>query len=494
MNNDLQLPSHSSTPLDQMLGAWLTDLKSNRHATEDPALSPSHLEATARQFLFPILTAIRSNQLPQLDHQALDPVLKLWHDLVSDQAQRGVSTKSLAMLTLSLKTSLAHFLGSDSATLPEGDQATFQSLSAILDVLGLLSFELYSIEKDQLISRQQQQVKYLQSTQLAAQFGKLIGKSPEMEAVYRAIGMVLENDVTVLLEGETGTGKDLIASAIHFQSTRKSGPFITLNCGAIPKELIESELFGHEKGAFTGAIEQKLGKFELADGGSLFLDEIGELSLDLQVKLLRALQNREIERVGSTEKVKIDVRIIAATHRDLKALVAENQFRADLYYRIHVFPIHVPPLRDRKADILDLARYFIKTYAPKYNPQVKGLTRDAERFLLNHNWEGNVRELENLIQRAIILTPDTLISEATLTLKPGQLLKPSHAPASGNLALAAGSSDALSTGEVVPLEELERRAIEHAIQAKNGNMTAAAEALGVTRATLYNKLKKFKAT
>lgn len=482
------LPSNAATPLDEILLAWLSDLKSNRHASTDPALSPAHLESTAREFLFPILSAIRSNQLPELDQSQIDPVLKLWHQLVSDQAQRGVGTKSLAMLTLSLKTSLAHFLGSDHSTLSETDLKIFQNLASILDVLGLLSFELYSIEKDQLISRQQQQVKYLQSHQIEAQFGKLIGKSPEMEAVYRAISMVLENDVTVLIEGETGTGKDLIATAIHTQSKRKSAPLITLNCGAIPKELIESELFGHEKGAFTGAAEEKLGKFELAHGGTLFLDEIGELNLDLQVKLLRALQNQEIERVGGTEKIKIDVRIIAATHRDLKGMVDQGQFRADLYYRIHVFPIQVPPLRDRKDDILDLAEFFIGKYAPLYNPQVQGLTQDAETHLLNQKWEGNVRELENLIQRAIILCPDPLISEAILTLKPGQLLAKSP-PAFPSLPSPKRTRSA--TTEILPLEEVEKHAILEAIELKQGNLTQAAEALGITRATLYNKLKKF---
>jgi len=305
-----------------------------------------------------------------------------------------------------------------------------------------------------------------------------------MKAVYQAVGLVLDNDITVLLEGESGTGKDLVANLIHDHSKRKNKPLVTVNCGAIPKELVESELFGHEKGAFTGASEKRIGKFELAQEGTLFLDEISELELPLQVKLLRAIQNREIERVGGSEPIKINVRIIAATNQDLKQRVETGKFRLDLYYRLHVFPISIPPLRDRKTDIIPLASYFIEKYAVQFGIETPALTSDAKDYLLNQKWEGNVRELENVIQRSVVISQGNPITSMTLQLKPGK--------AEPSLSIAPAPQKMLPEGnQVVPLDTLEKQAIELALKLKKGNVRQTARALGISRTTFYNKAKKY---
>ena len=229
-----------------------------------------------------------------------------------------------------------------------------------------MSFELYSNEQEKIVGKQSEQIKFLQNSENKA-FGKLIGTSPAMQTVYQAIGLVLENDVSVLLQGESGTGKDVIANVIHANSNRKTKPFVAVNYGAIPANLIESELFGHEQGAFTGANEKRLGKFELADNGTLFLDEVSELSLDNQTRLLRVLQNKEIERVGGSSPIPINVRIVAASNKSLENLVEKDKFRLDLFYRLNVFPIHIPSLKERDNDVILLANHFIETFATKLN-------------------------------------------------------------------------------------------------------------------------------
>jgi Nif-specific regulatory protein len=240
----------------------------------------------------------------------------------------------------------------------------------------------------------------------------LIGESAPMQAVYQMIGKVAPSDSTVLLRGESGTGKEIVARAIHQGSPRAEGPFIAINCAGLSDTLLESDLFGHEKGAFTGAVAQKKGKLELADGGTVFLDELGELPLVLQAKLLRALQTREFERVGGTRKIKVDIRIIAATNRDLEAAIKESSFRADLYYRLNVVAITLPPLRDRRDDIPLLAAYFTTKYAQRCNRQIKGLSPTTRALLLNYDWPGNVREMENAIERAVVLgTTDFILPE-----------------------------------------------------------------------------------
>jgi transcriptional regulator with GAF, ATPase, and Fis domain len=232
----------------------------------------------------------------------------------------------------------------------------------------------------------------------------MVGDSDALRSALEAIGAVAPTNTTVLIHGETGTGKELLARRVHMMSSRRTRPLVTVNCAALPAALLESELFGHEKGAFTGAVSRTTGRFERAHGGSIFLDEIGELPLELQAKLLRVLQEREFERLGGTSPIRVDVRVIAATNRDLGEAVATGRFRADLYYRLHVFPVRAPPLRERKRDIMLLARHFVSRYASRFGRRIETISAPALRALLTHSWPGNVRELENVIERAVILS------------------------------------------------------------------------------------------
>jgi PAS domain S-box-containing protein len=251
------------------------------------------------------------------------------------------------------------------------------------------------------------------------QFGEIVGSSRPMRQVFRNIALVAGTDSTVLLLGETGTGKELIARAIHEMSRRRAGPMIKVNCGALPASLAESELFGHERGAFTGALQQKKGRFELAHHGTIFLDEVGELSLDLQVKLLRVLQEKEIERVGGTQTIRIDARVIAATNRDLAGAVQDGTFRSDLFYRLNIFPIDVPPLRDRKDDLPSLVDYFVRAFTRRIGRSIQGVAPAALERLQGYDWPGNVRELANVLERAVILCEGPIIQERHLgALKP----------------------------------------------------------------------------
>jgi Nif-specific regulatory protein len=276
---------------------------------------------------------------------------------------------------------------------------------------------------------------------------------------------VAPSDATVLINGESGTGKELVAMEIHALSRRASGPLIKVNCSALPESIIESELFGHEKGSFTGAQAQRKGRFELADGGTLFLDEIGELSPAIQVKLLRVIQEREIERMGGSHTIKVDVRVIAATNRNLEEEIAAGRFREDLYYRLNVFPIRVPPLRERKSDIVLLADYFTEKYARKNNKPIKRISSPALDLLMSYHWPGNVRELENCIERAVILSADMVIHSY-------------HLPPSLQSAL---STDTAPTATLdAALSRLEKELIVEALKISAGNMAAAARRLGIT--------------
>lgn len=275
------------------------------------------------------------------------------------------------------------------------------------DIHEILALIKRVTEKQELMK----EVIYLRS-EISRRFENIVGRNPKMLEIYDLISRIADNNATVLLTGESGTGKEILARTIHHQGIRASKPFVAINCAAIPSELLESELFGHEKGAFTGAHQTKIGKFEMANGGSLFLDEIGALRLDLQAKILRALQEREIERVGGTRTIKIDVRVLAASNRDLKKAVEEGTFREDLYYRLNVVPIFVPPLRERRDDIPLLVEHFLNKYNREFNRKVKGFSAGAAAALYQYHWPGNVRELENIIERVVALA-----REDTVTLK-----------------------------------------------------------------------------
>lgn len=312
----------------------------------------------------------------------------------------------------------------------------------------------------------------------------IIGKSPSMIKIAEDIQKVAATKTTALLSGESGTGKELFARAIHDLSPRKEYPFVPVNCAAIPGELLESELFGYEKGAFTGAGERKPGKFELANKGTVFLDEIGEMDMALQTKVLRALQEGEIDRVGGTNPVKVDIRIIAASNRDLEAAVAENTFRQDLFYRINVFPIHIPPLRDRKEDIPLLAEYFISRCAAEMNIPTKDITGDAVDVLKSYPWKGNVRELENVIERTMILCEGKTITQKDL----GATLTVSSPETLGDIAMD-GTLDQVAKEA---LRIVESRRIRKALEDTHGNKTKAAEMLKVSYKTLLTKIKEYK--
>ncbi len=304
-------------------------------------------------------------------------------------------------------------------------------------------------------------------------FQQLIGKSPVMQEVFRRLRLAAQSDVTVLLTGESGTGKELAARAVHALSARKDKPFFAINCSAIPETLLESELFGHVKGAFTGAIRDKIGVFQAADGGTLFLDEIGDTNPLLQLKLLRVLQESEVKRVGDDRAIKVDVRLITATNRDLQTLMAEGTVREDFYYRIHVFEITLPPLRERRADIPLLVNQFMEDNVKTFNRDVNEIAQDALQRLQEYGWPGNVRELKNAIEHAFVTVADNCI---TLWDLPQEVQRPS----------LKTSSPTTSTSTLEPAEETR---IREALQEAKGNKTEAAKLLGISRVTLWKKLK-----
>ncbi len=306
-------------------------------------------------------------------------------------------------------------------------------------------------------------------------FRELVGRSAALQRVLREVEVVSPTDSGVLIQGETGTGKELIARAIHDMSARRDRPFVKLNCAAIPSGLLESELFGHEKGAFTGAIMRKAGRFEVADKGTLFLDEVGDIPLEVQSKLLRVLQEQEFERLGSTRTQQVDVRVIAATHRDLKQMVKDGQFRSDLFYRLHVFPLLVPPLRDRREDIPMLVRHYVDKYAKRMNRDIETIPSRAMEVFASYPWPGNVRELQNFIERAVILSPGSALRPPLDELRGGSV--PSPGP------------------KMCTLEEMEREHVLQAIRDSNwviGGPNGAAARLGMKRTTLTYRIRKLK--
>ena len=311
-------------------------------------------------------------------------------------------------------------------------------------------------------------------------FDEIIGKSQNMQKLFTLIQRAAESDINVLITGESGTGKELVARAIHANSPRKAGPFITVNCAAIPETLTESELFGHEQGAFTDATTTRIGKFEQANGGTIFFDEIGDMPLILQSKLLRVLQERQIQRVGGAANIQIDIRVLTATNQDLEAMMETESFRADLFYRIAAFPIHVPLLKNRREDIPLLADHFLKIFAQKMTKSITAISADALQLLMQYDFPGNVRELKNTIEHAVLLETTELLRPSSLPRRISPLIF-----SQPNLS----SPDGI---EILPFEEVERQLLSHALKATDNNVTKAARALKIHRATLYRKLKLYK--
>ena len=340
-------------------------------------------------------------------------------------------------------------------------------------------------------------------------FGNIIGSSAALNEVLQKVEQVASTYSTVLLRGETGTGKELVAHAIHINSPREEKPFVRVNCAALAPGILESELFGHEKGSFTGAMARRPGRFELADGGTLFLDEVGDLPMDVQIKLLRTLQEREFERVGGSETIKVDVRVVSATNRNLEKMIEDGEFREDLYYRLNVFPINLPPLRDRLDDLPVLAHHFIAKFARSMGVKASGMATDALAKLREYNWPGNVRELENIIERAMILARGAELNISHLDFgrrgnAPGApgggsgpivlpvQMPPMSAITSGVAAHGAASSGTSDEGKSLSerLQDSERKEIMTAVEKSRGNIASAARTLGINRSTLYYRLRK----
>ena len=313
-------------------------------------------------------------------------------------------------------------------------------------------------------------------------FDNIITADGKMQDVFKLVSKVLDNDISVLIYGESGTGKELIARAIHYNGKRKDKPFVVVNCASIPRELLESELFGHEKGSFTGAHQRKLGKFELAKDGTIFLDEVGELEMLLQAKLLRVIQNKEFERVGGTELIKTNVRIISATNRDLKSAVETKEFREDLYYRLNSFPIFIPPLRQRRSDILVLAEHFVEEFNRKLGKNMRGFTKKALKLIYEYDWPGNIREMENTIERCLIISDKEVIDIDEL---------PQHIKAADKSGFFDQPGTIFTDDNIVPFEKIKEEAIRHALRVTKGNIVEAAKRLQLGRATIYRLMEKY---
>jgi nitrogen regulation protein NR(I) len=318
---------------------------------------------------------------------------------------------------------------------------------------------------------------------------RIVGRSLAMQQVYKLIGQVAPRDVTVLIRGESGSGKELVARALWQHSRRAHKPFLAVNCAALAETLLESELFGHEKGAFTGAEMRKLGKFEQADGGTLYLDEVGDMSLPTQAKILRALQDGSFYRVGGHEAIRADVRILAATHQDLERLIREGRFREDLYYRLRVVEIVLPPLRERKDDIPELARYLVARYREALNPEVRSISSKAVERLLTHDWPGNIRELENVLRRALVICNGSSITPDHLDF--GGPTADVHGAVSTQEDMETLIDRLLNAGKENLIEEMEKLLIARALERQNGNQLRTARLLGITRNTLRSRIEKF---
>jgi len=392
-------------------------------------------------------------------------------------ARKGLSRKDISFVCVPIKLG-NKVIGALSADQLFSEKVSFEEDVRLLSIIASLIAQAVRLRQSAEEERQRliEENARLQE-ELRERFhpANIIGTSRVMQDAYNLIAQVAKSDATVLIEGESGTGKELVAHAIHYHSLRSTKPFIRVHCAALPETVIESELFGHEKGAFTGAIAQRKGRFELAQGGTIFLDEVGDLSAPTQIKLLRVLQEREFERVGGTETIEADVRVIAATNRDLEKLIAEKEFRDDLFYRLNVFPIHVPPLRERRTDILLLADFFVEKYSKASHKQIVRISTPAIDMLMSYHWPGNVRELENCIERAVLLATEDVIHAHHL---PPTLQMP--------------AADRITRGGTLQsvLDDVERDLLVDALKASHGNKAAAARALGLTERIMGLRLRK----
>src|SRR5215831_10243063 len=367
-------------------------------------------------------------------------------------------------------------LGVDLAFQPKRD---YRAITGLLRVVASMIGQAVKVHRLIEIERQrlvEENVDLRQKLKERYDFSNLVGTSGPMRQAYEQVAQVAHTNTTVLIRGESGTGKELIAHAIHYNSARAKKPFVKVSCGALPDTLIESELFGYEKGAFTGADARKKGRFELAEGGTLFLDEIGDVNLGTQVKLLRVLQEREFERVGGTETIKVNVRLIAATNKDMESALADGTFREDLYYRLNVFTIFVPPLRDRKADLLLLADHFLEKFSREHGKSIKRISTPAIDMLVSYHWPGNVREMENALERAVLMCE-------------GQVIHGHHLPPSLQTAEASGTITRVSLADAVVAYE--KDLIQDALKTTRGNRAKAARLLDATERILNYKIKKY---
>ena len=323
-------------------------------------------------------------------------------------------------------------------------------------------------------------------------YRRIVGESPEWRHVLTQAAQVAATDTTVLLLGESGTGKEVAARFLHRASPRRSGPFVALNCAALPDQLLEAELFGYERGAFTGAMQSKPGQIEQAAGGTLFLDEVGEMSPTAQAKLLRVLQEREFQRLGGTRVLKANVRIVAATNRDLPALIAQGRFREDLYYRLHVFAIQLPALRDRRSDVLPMSEAFLTEIGRGLGRHPSGISPEAQQVLVDHHWPGNVRELRNVLERAAILCDGGLVTTEHLAIAPS--MRPSPEPVTQSTSIESERFDPADVGpsSISELQAMERAMIQQALEAARFNKSKAASALGISRHQLYVRMRRYR--
>ncbi len=397
------------------------------------------------------------------------------------EARRELDRESISFICVPIKSG-REVMGALSVDRIFEDEVALDEDVRLLTIIASMIAQAVRVRQDILEERRRlmEENTRLQS-ELKERFqpANMVGKSNAMQAVFDMVAQVCKSDATVLIRGESGVGKELVAHAIHYNSRRANKPFIKVNCAALPESVIESELFGHEKGAFTGATAQRKGRFELANGGTIFLDEIGDLAPTTQIHLLRVLQEREFERVGGTETIKTDVRVIAATNRDLEKAMETNHFRQDLYYRLNVFPVHIPPMRERKSDVLLLANFFVEKYSKANHKNVRRISTPAIDMIMSYHWPGNVRELENCIERAVILSDD-------------DVLHGHHLPPTLQTAEASGTNIKETLQE--KLDRLEREMIIDALKDARGNRAKAAKILGISERVMGLRVDKYAIT